>query len=75
MLTNQELDALMLKIVINNTLVVSSDPDTPLLQFSKDALSTLFSHSRDVALCSSVLKGEAVTIPHKDISNGVKYWT
>ena len=56
MLTNKELNALMLEIIIYDTLVVTGDTYTPLLQFTQDSLATLFSDSRNIALSACVLE-------------------
>jgi hypothetical protein len=71
-LTDEELYALVLEIIIHNALVVPHNSDTPLLQLSDDSLSALLCNSGNIAFGTSILETQAVTIPYKDISNGVK---
>ena len=65
----------MLEIIIYDTLVVTGDTNTPLLQFTQDSLATLFSDPRNIALSACVLEWEAVTVPNEDVSNSIKYWS
>lgn len=74
MLTNQKLNALVLEVVVHDALVVASDSNSPLLQLSEEALTTLLRHSGDVALSSCVLEGEMVSILDPHLLQKFKSW-
>ena len=62
MFTNQKLNALVLKIVVECGLIESRNASDALLNLSEEALTTLFRHSADVGLGSSVLEAQRITV-------------
>jgi hypothetical protein len=71
-LSNQELDALVLEVVIHHALVIPGHSHAPLLELADNPLSTLLGHPRYVALSARVLETQVVTVAHKNVSDGVK---
>jgi len=73
-LPNQELNALVLKVVVHKALIVASYPDSPLLELTHNTLASLFGNSRNIAFCACVLVRELIPIVHPNVSNCIRDW-
>jgi hypothetical protein len=74
MLSYKELNALMLEVVVHDTLVVPSDSNTPLFKLTYNTLASLLGYSRNIALSACVLETQVISISYKNIPDCVENW-
>lgn len=61
-LTGNKLKALVLKIIIHNTLIEPGSTNGPLFYFTHDTLITLFCYTCNIAICVCILSAQFVGI-------------